>query len=235
MASPAERSVYIAAIHFQVQALNGRTQQNRRVVTGTFSFFVHSAGTGLESERLKLSRQICVVAIVQPPISCLIPALFIPEFEAIALPEQHCLPIEPGELAQLARQENASVTVDIHFSGMSDHQPLQAASSTVETRQAHQLAFDFFPVREWIEEEAVVPVDRRYQVAIATGLDPFPVTGRNCQTPFRVQCDFGGPTQHGIDSGSGNGYRSSKTAFTPSSHFSPLFAILFGRFGTVNQ
>ena len=67
MASPAERSVHIASIRFQVQAPNGRTYQNRRVVTGTFSFFVHSTGTDLERERLKLSRQICVLTIVQHP------------------------------------------------------------------------------------------------------------------------------------------------------------------------
>ena len=207
MASPAERSVHIAAIRFQIQALNGRTYKNRRVVTGTFSFFVHSTGTDLERERLKLSRQICVITIVQPPVSRLVPALFIPEFETIALAEQHCLPIEPGELAQFARQEDATVTVEIHFRGMPDHQPLQAASSLIETRQAHQLAFDFFPVREWIKEEAVVLVDRGYQVAVATGLDPLPITGRNSQTPFRVQSDFGGPTQHGFCSGSGDGYR----------------------------
>ncbi len=205
------------------------------MATGTFCFFVHSAGTDLQGEGLKLSRQICVVPIVQPPITRFVPAPFIPQFKPVALPEKNCLSLEPGKLTQFPRQKNAPVTIDIHLSGMTDHQPLQAASLRVQARQAHQFAFDFFPVREWIEEEAVILVDCCDQLSIATGLNPLPVSGRNCQTPFGVQSDFGSPTQHSLDSGSGNGTRHTVTAFTPSSHFSPLFAILFGPFPSVNQ
>ena len=55
MASPAERPVHIAAIRFQSQARNRGTQEYRHVVTGTFYFFVHTAGTELQGERLELS------------------------------------------------------------------------------------------------------------------------------------------------------------------------------------
>ena len=103
MASPSERSVHITAIRFQVQARNRGTQENRHVVTGTFSFFVHSAGTVLQGEGFELSRQIGVIAIVQPPVSRFVPALFIPQFEPVTLAEQDCLPIQPGKLAQLTR------------------------------------------------------------------------------------------------------------------------------------
>ena len=127
------------------------------------------------------------------------------------------------------------MTVHVHFGGMANHQPLQAASLPVEARQAHQFAFDFFPVRERIKKEAVILIDRGDELAITTRLDPFPVSGRNRKTPFGVQCDLGSPTQHGIVSGSGNGTRRAVLAFTPSSHFSPLFAILFGPFPSVNK
>ena len=55
VASPSERSVHIAAIRFKVQARYRRAEQNRHVLTGTFSFFVHSAGAALQGERLELS------------------------------------------------------------------------------------------------------------------------------------------------------------------------------------
>ena len=55
MTSPAERSINVAAIRFQIQSLYSWTQQNRHVVTGTFSFFAHSAGTGLQGKVFELS------------------------------------------------------------------------------------------------------------------------------------------------------------------------------------
>ena len=139
------------------------------------------------------------------------------------------------ELTQFTREKNATVTIDIHLSGITDHQPLQAASLRIEARQAHQFSFYFFPVRERIEEEAVVLVDGSDQLTIATRSNPLPITGRNGQTPFGVQSDFGSPTQHDFDSGSDDGTRYTVTAFTPSSHFSPLFTILFGPLTIVNR
>ena len=58
MTSPAKRSIHIAAIRFKVQARDCGAQENRHMVTGTFYFFVHSAGTDLQGERLELCRQI---------------------------------------------------------------------------------------------------------------------------------------------------------------------------------
>ena len=57
-----------------------------------------------------------------------------------------------------------------------------------------KLLRDFFPVRQRIKQEAIVLVDRRYQLTIATSGEPIPVTGRNRQAPLGVQSYFGSPT-----------------------------------------
>ena len=44
-----------------------------------------------------------VIAIVQPPIPSLVPALIVPKLKPVALPQQHCLSIQPCELAQFPR------------------------------------------------------------------------------------------------------------------------------------
>ena len=44
----------------------------------------------------------------------------------------------------------------------------------------------------------MVFIDRGDELIVATRSNPFPVTGRDSQAPFGVQCDFGGPTKHGI-------------------------------------
>jgi len=41
-------------------------------------------------------------------------------------------------------------------------------------------------------------IDRGDELTVATLCDPLPVTGRDSQAPFGIQCDFGGPTKHGI-------------------------------------
>ena len=43
----------------------------------------------------------------------------------------------------------------------------------------------------------MVPVERDDELAITARSNPFPITGWNSQTPFGIQCDFGGPTKHG--------------------------------------
>ena len=68
----------------------------------------------------------------------------------------------------------------------------------MQTRKPYEFSLDLFPVRQWINEEAKVFVHRRDELTVATLCDPLPVTGRNSQAPFGVQCDFGGPTKHGI-------------------------------------
>ncbi len=44
----------------------------------------------------------------------------------------------------------------------------------------------------------MVFIDRGDELIVATRSNPFPVTGRDSQAPFGVQCDFGGPTKHGV-------------------------------------
>ena len=73
------------------------------MVAATFSFFVHAAETDLQGERFKLGRQIRFVTVVQPPVPRFVPALFVPQLEPVALPQQDGLAFEPGELAQFAR------------------------------------------------------------------------------------------------------------------------------------
>ncbi len=44
----------------------------------------------------------------------------------------------------------------------------------------------------------MILVERDDELAITARSDPLPITGRNSQTPFGIQCDFGGPTKHGV-------------------------------------
>ena len=44
----------------------------------------------------------------------------------------------------------------------------------------------------------MVFIDRDDELPVTARSDPLPITGRNSQAPFGVQCDFGGPTKHGI-------------------------------------
>jgi hypothetical protein len=56
---------------------------------------------------------------------------------------------------------------------------------------------------------------------VATRGNPLPVTGRNGQTPFGVQCDFGSPSKHGFCDGSGAG---TDRAISALAHLLPLFS-----------
>ena len=46
--------------------------------------------------------------------------------------------------------------VELEVGGVTDHQPLQPPRLRVQGRQAHQLALDLFPVRQRIDEQALV-------------------------------------------------------------------------------
>ncbi len=64
------------------------------------------------------------------------------------------------ELAQFRRQQHPAVSVELDIRRVADHQALQAPRVFVERRQAHQLAFDFFPVGQRINQQALVAIDR---------------------------------------------------------------------------
>jgi len=111
--------------------------------------------------------------------------------------------------------------VDFDFGGITHHESLQSPGLLVQTRKPDQLAFDIFPVRQRIYQEAVVAIDGCNQLAFATLSYPLPITGRNGQTPFGVQSDFGCPSKHGIfDENCARFYREN-SALT---HLLPLFS-----------
>ena len=111
----------------------------------------------------------------------------------------------------------------IDFRCVTYHEPLQAACPFIQAWKAYKLAFNFFPIRQWIDQEAVILVDCRHHLAIATGLNPLPVTGRNGQTPFGVQSHFGSSTKHDYDE-YGIGTDRAISALT---HLLPLFSTLY--------
>jgi len=88
--------------------------------------------------------------------------------------------------------------IDIDIVRVSEHHSLRCPGLLVETRQAYQFSLDLLPVRQWINEEAMIFIDRSDELTVATRGQLLPVTGRNSQAPFGVQCDFGGPTKHGV-------------------------------------
>ena len=115
------------------------------------------------------------------------------------------------------------MTVQIDFCRVAHHQPLQAACPFIQARQAYKLVLDFLPVRVGINKEAVILVDRRHHMSVATGLDPLPVSGRNSQTPLGIQSHFGSPTEHVFQDGNGIGRGHTTPALT---HLLPLFTTL---------
>ena len=209
-------AVHVPATWPDVQSLEDRIQKNRYVL-----FFLHLTGVDSKGKRFQLSRQVCLIVIAKPFISFLVPAVFVPKFKFVALSDQNGLASKPCEFTQFPRQQNSAVAVQIDFRCVAHHEPLQAACLFVQAWQANKFPFDLFPVREWINKEAVILVHCGDQLAIATRSDPFPITGWYRQAPFGVQSYFGSTTKHGFYDGNGIG---SGRAIPALAHLLPLFS-----------
>src|ERR1700739_3813321 len=79
----------------------------------------------LQRQRVELGRQIGQSLLtLHPSITLLVPACFVPKLEAITLTNQHAVPIELRELAQLGWQEKSPVPVELQFGCRAHHEPL---------------------------------------------------------------------------------------------------------------
>ena len=58
--------------------------------------------------------------------------------------------------------------VELDIRRMADHQALQAARLRMQAGQAHELAFDLLPVRQGIQEKALITIDRHHELPLAT-------------------------------------------------------------------
>ena len=123
--------------------------------------------------------------------------------------------------------------VEFEIGCVAHHEPLELACLRIQVGQAHQLAFDLFPVGQWIEKEAMVPVDGGHQLTVTTRLHPIPVAGRYRETPLGVESDFGGPTEHGDLLSMVAAVLAGRHPI--SSHFSPLFDTILRGPGAVNK
>jgi len=113
------------------------------------------------------------------------------------------------------------MTIHIKLRGVTDHQSLQSTRLLVQTWQPYQLALDFFPIRKGINQEAIIAIYRSHQLTVATRSNPFPISGRNGETPFGVQRYFGSPTEHGICD---ELQTRTDRAFSALTHLLPLFS-----------
>ena len=59
-------------------------------------------------------------------VATLVPARLVPQLATIALTDQHSAPLEQRELAQLRRQQQSSMSVEVQFGGVTHHEPLQS-------------------------------------------------------------------------------------------------------------
>src|SRR5512134_1593420 len=88
-----------------------------------------------QSERVELRRQTRLGSFVgEPQGAALVPARLVPQLAAIALTDQHSAPLEQREFAQLRRQQQSSVPVEVQFGGMTHHQALQPARLRMQGR-----------------------------------------------------------------------------------------------------
>ena len=68
----------------------------------------------LEREAVKLGRQVRRgLLALQPEVAPLVPAGLVPQLEPVALPDQHGVPRQRGELAQLGRHQQPTLPVYI--------------------------------------------------------------------------------------------------------------------------
>src|SRR5580700_11546122 len=77
----------------------------------------------LQRQGVELGRQIGQSFLtLQPAITLLVPAFLVPKLEAVTLTNQHAVPIELRELAQLGWQEKSPMPVQLQIRCMTHHE-----------------------------------------------------------------------------------------------------------------
>jgi hypothetical protein len=100
--------------------------------------------------------------------------------------EDHCL-VEMCVFPQRRRNEHPAGSVHVDVDGEADQPPLQFANAGVEVRKAFELLLDQLPVRERVDEEAVVRVRGDHQMSRATLEKSVAVPRRDRQAPLNIQ------------------------------------------------
>ena len=80
--------------------------------------------------------------------------------------------------------------VELDIRRVAHHESLQFARLRVQARQTHQLALGLFPLRQGINEEALLTIDGHNQFALSLGGDLLPITGRQHHPPLVIQGYF---------------------------------------------
>src|SRR5580704_2928759 len=152
---------------------------------------------GSERQGLKLGRQVGRGDPAREPlVAPLVPPRFVPQFEIKPLPDEHRIAGQHAELAQVRRQEHPAMGIELQIRRVPHHQPLQPPRIGIHRGQTHQLALDLLPVRQRVDEQALILVDRDDQFPTATVLQPLAVPGWHDQAPLGIECEFVGAPEH---------------------------------------
>src|SRR5690606_17366119 len=137
--------------------------------------------TPLETERFEFSRESALVGglLGQPLVAALVPALLVPDLELVALADEHHLPVDGGEVAQLLRQQDPPLPVQLDLGGVADHQSLQAARLAIQRGQSGDATLDVLPFGERVHQQAVVAVDGDDQLVAAAHFDARAIARRD--------------------------------------------------------
>ena len=76
--------------------------------------------------------------------------------------------------------------------------PIEEPRVLVQGRQSHQLSFDFFPLGERVDQQALVTVDRDHEPGIPAFLQALAIPGRNDHPALRVEGDLRCTAKHEI-------------------------------------
>src|SRR5580658_6463545 len=98
---------------------------------------------------------------------------------------------------------------------MAHHQALQPPYLRLQTRQAHELAFELLPVRQGIQEKTLVSIDRHHELTLRPLGDLFSIPVGNDHPALVVQGDLCCAAKHDSE-------RSIRPFAPTSSHFAPL-------------
>src|SRR3982750_3373658 len=126
---------------------------SRRTGTWEASFTAGLVGSpqASQGEVLHPWRQVRAAARPQR-LELLVPRLEVPDFEMAALPHEHHLPRDVGEVAQLGGDEEAPGGIGLAFLGETHEEALPQVGLAVEAWKRHDLRADRLPRRHGVEQ-----------------------------------------------------------------------------------
>jgi len=125
------------------------------------------------------------------------------------------LPAVAAIAGEIPPYKNPALPVELNVGGVTHHEPLQLARPGVHAGEAHQLAFDLFPLGQRVEKEALVLVDGENQFPLGALHELIPVPAGNDHPALGVQGDFRCTAKHDLE-------RKSRPSSPTLTHFAPL-------------